>query len=498
MTYGHPGVYVNERLLPAPIAAAGTANAAGAAIGTFGQGPETVTLVTSWYDFVKKFGGYNALYPSTFGVSQFFQNGGGELYVRRVLHSDATAAAVSIPKAVGSGNIGSVTAKNRGDDGNNLRVQLTAVTGNYYNLTVYKEAVANTASDVSNDIILERFNNIVFNDVTSSDYVVTVVALNSQYITVTVTDNTHAPSTSVLPLTSGDNGTSVDATDYTDALVDFTEVNRPLVVFAPEVISVLGDTDGATVHDALVDWADANDGFAILDTPASMAVADATDYAGARSASSNAAVYYPNIYIPDPLGRSTQSLRKIGPAGSVAGLYLQTDRQSGPFKSPAGVTASVRNAVTLEKAFTSADLDAMNSAVKPVNALRNLPGAGIVVMGARTLKQDGTANRYVNMRRSLIFIKKKLEEINQFALFENNDEKLWARIRTGITVFLNDYRNAGGLKGATAAAAFYVKVDAENNTADTIALGEVHVEVGVALEYPSEFIVINLSQLTSN
>jgi hypothetical protein len=35
MTYGRPGVYVNERLLPAPITTVGTANAAGAAIGAF-------------------------------------------------------------------------------------------------------------------------------------------------------------------------------------------------------------------------------------------------------------------------------------------------------------------------------------------------------------------------------------------------------------------------------------------------------------------------------
>ena len=209
-------------------------------------------------------------------------------------------------------------------------------------------------------------------------------------------------------------------------------------------------------------------------------------------------MYYPNLFVQDPLGRSSTSLRKSGPAAAVAGLYIQTDRQTGPFKAPAGIQAAIRSAVTLEKAFTSAELDSLNSAAKPVNALRNLPGAGIVSMGARTLKQDGTANRYVNMRRSLIYIKKQLNDITQFALFENNDEKLWARIRTGITVFLNDYRNAGGLRGATAADAFFVKVDAENNTPESIALGEVHIEIGVALEYPTEFVVINLSQKTSN
>jgi hypothetical protein len=218
-------------------------------------------------------------------------------------------------------------------------------------------------------------------------------------------------------------------------------------------------------------------------------------------------VYYPYIYIQDPIGRSSSSLRKIGPAGGVAGLYISTDKQVGPFKAPAGLRANVRGALALEKAFTTTELDNLNSGTytsdgddfvgAAVNAIRNVPGAGIVAMGARTLLQDGTANKYVNMRRSLNYINKSLRDIAETALFENNDERLWARLRTSMSVFLNDYRNQGGLRGATAADAYFVKIDAENNTNNSIALGEVHIEVGVALEYPAEFVVINLSQKTA-
>jgi hypothetical protein len=98
------------------------------------------------------------------------------------------------------------------------------------------------------------------------------------------------------------------------------------------------------------------------------------------------------------------------------------------------------------------------------------------------------------MRRSLIYIKKNLQDISTFALFENNDERLWANIRSTITVFLNQYYNQGGLRGTSPSAAFYVKCDAENNPTQSIANGEVHIEVGVALEYPAEFVVINLTQ----
>ena len=117
-------------------------------------------------------------------------------------------------------------------------------------------------------------------------------------------------------------------------------------------------------------------------------------------------------------------------------------------------------------------------------------------MGARTLLQDGTANKYVNMRRSLIYIEQSLKNLTEFAIFENNDARLWSRINTVIGVFLNQYRNQGGLRGATAADAYYILCDATNNTAASIASGAVNIQVGVALQYPAEFIVINLSQIT--
>jgi phage tail sheath protein FI len=101
------------------------------------------------------------------------------------------------------------------------------------------------------------------------------------------------------------------------------------------------------------------------------------------------------------------------------------------------------------------------------------------------------------MRRSLIYIRKYLKDLTEFALFENNNEKLWAQLRTTISVFLTSYLNQGGLRGTSPDEAFYVKCDGENNTDSTIANGEVHIEVGVALQYPAEFIVINLTQTTT-
>ena len=503
MAYSRPGVYISERLLPPVLPSGVTANAAGAVVAPFAQGPETVTLVTSWYEFTKYFGGYNATYPATFQVGSFFSNGGRELYVQRLLAADAVAASRNIIN--GSAQIATVTSKNAGTDGNNLRVVVTAgsVSGTF-TLTLYKES--GVANDISDDVLLERYENIVFVDATSSDFAETVINLVSPNIEIEVLANGLSgtdPVAATYPLTSGSNGTATAATDYTaykgtsDSVFErLTSFDRPLVLFLPAVNALASGTVG--VIDAATSWAEANNGFVVLGTDPDLTVANAVSFAGSLADTSNAAVYFPNVYISDPLGRSSGALRKIEPAGAVVGLYLSTDASRGVFKAPAGIATPVLGIVSVERSFTSTELDTMNASTSPVNPIRQIPGAGLSVMGARTLKQDGTANKYVNMRRSLIYIRKNLKNLTEFALFENNDERLWARINTTLGSFLNEYRNQGGLRGATPAQAYFVKCDAENNSDADIANGEVHIQVGVALQYPAEFIVIDLSQKTLN
>ena len=500
MAYSRPGVYISERLLPTPLAAGVTANAAGAVVAPFAQGPEAVTLVNSWYEFTKNFGGYDAAYPATFQVGAFFSNGGRELYVKRVLAADADAATTEILTSADA-TVAVVTSKNAGTDGNNLRVVLSAgsVSGTY-TLTLYKES--GVSGQIADDILLERYENVVFNDATSSDYAETVVNLVSPNITISESAG-GTPVAATYPLSGGSNGTAVASTDYTSykargtsVFEDFTALDRPLVFFLPTINALASGVVG--VFDAATSWAEDNNGFVVLDTDPDLTVANAVTFAGSLTDTSNAAVYYPHLFIADPLGRGAGALRKIGPAGSVVGLYMSTDTSRGVFKSPAGIGSTIQGVVAVEKTFTSTELDTMNSSTSPVNPIRQIPGAGLAVMGARTLKQDGTANKYVNMRRSLIYIRKNLKNLTEFAIFENNDARLWAQLRNNLTVFLNEYRNQGGLRGATPAQAFFVKCDAENNTAQAIANGEVHIQVGVALQYPAEFIVIDLSQKTLN
>lgn len=506
--YNHPGVYINELPLTVTTNAFGySAIAAGAVIAQFEKGPTTVTRVTSYSQFEDVFGSLNGVYPATYSVRMFFNNGGTDLYVRRVVAADAPQAEVDIEDTDGA-VIATIKAKYKGNNTSKLSVlvdnRTTTGEKDYYDFHVYFD-------NGTTDIEIERWNSVSFDQPDSSNYLKTILDLRSNHVfvdgTIAAITSGETVDDSKYPLTGVDSDTLLTKLDYTgdlleaetvssyETLNDFNVVDQPLVVFLPDVNKFLSDANAQDVFNSVIDWTEVyTSRFLIIDTPVDVDVASAKSFADSINPTSRAAVYYPHVFIRDTAAGGN-AVRKINPSGAVAGLYLFNDRAAGPYKTPAGIGAKIQDAIALEKLLTSQDLDALNTGTYPVNAIRNVPGAGIVVMGGRTLKQDGTANRYIAMRRSLIYIQKSLSDLTQFAVFESNSEVLWARITTTLSAFLNTYRNQGGLRGATPTDAFFVKCDAENNSTQSIANGIVNVDVGVALEYPGEFVVINLSQI---
>src|SRR6185312_5895585 len=109
--------------------------------------------------------------------------------------------------------------------------------------------------------------------------------------------------------------------------------------------------------------------------------------------------------------------------------------------------------------------------------------------GARTTAED-TAWRYINVRRLFLFVEESIQEGIRWAVFEPNDMSLWKRLERTITEFLTRVWSSGALFGATAAEAFYVKIDKSNNPNPE--LGKVVVEVGVAPVRPAEFVVVQI------
>ena len=144
--------------------------------------------------------------------------------------------------------------------------------------------------------------------------------------------------------------------------------------------------------------------------------------------------------------------------------------------------------------------DQENGIINPLalNAIRSFTN-GIVTWGARTMDGfDGSANadfKYVPVRRVESFIAESLLRGLKFAVFEPNDEPLWAQIRLAAGAFMNNMFRQGAFQGQSTRDAYFVKCDSETTTQNDINLGIVNVVVGFAPLKPAEFVVITLQQL---
>ncbi len=206
----------------------------------------------------------------------------------------------------------------------------------------------------------------------------------------------------------------------------------------------------------------------------------------------NSAAYWPRLHIQN----GSPGGRFIDPSGSIAGLIARTDGNRGVWKAPAGLEATVRGVSGLERRMSDPENGVINP--KALNAIRLFP-AGVVSWGARTLVGfDGSGNiddKYIPVRRTMLFIEESLYRGLHFAVFEPNDEPLWAQIRLAAGSFMNSLFRKGAFAGAKASDAYFVSCDSSTTTADDINLGIVNVVVGFAPLKPAEFVVLTVKQI---
>lgn len=468
--YLRPDVYVEEKPSGAsPIEAVGTST--GGFVGTAQRGRVGVaTLVTSWTDYVNKFArGLKSPFSRdsylAFAVYGFFQNGGGRAYVTRIAKGATKATA-----ELGEGIL--VSALDEGTWANN-NLEVKIVTGeNGLDLQVLFEGE-----------IVEVFENVTAKP-NEGNY---ISDIKSNFVTITVSSETELAVGSAT-LSGGTDGSAVSDADYLgeNGLRAFDVIDNI------NLIAIPGQTS-KTVLQGLVDYCDSrNDCFAILDLPEGL---DTTEALAARKeiSGTNGACYYPWGKVIDPLG-SDGKLRLVPPSGHVMGVYARTDRERGVHKAPAGVEATVRGFVEMERPLANSDVDLLNPA--GVNCITARPNQGIVIWGARSLSSNPN-KRYVSDVRLDINILVSSYLGTQWAVFEPNDEVLWGRISDQLKGFLFNKWQEGALFGATPEEAYYVKCDEELNTEEVRNSGRVIAEIGYAKKKPGEFVILRFSQKTA-
>ena len=208
-------------------------------------------------------------------------------------------------------------------------------------------------------------------------------------------------------------------------------------------------------------------------------------------ANSYGALYFPWVKALDPSGRTPGAIL-LPPSGYIAGLYARIDGARGVWKAPAGVEASLNGVTGLAANLT----DTQHGTLNPinVNVLRRFDLAGIVSWGARTVTSDPEW-KYVPVRRTAIMIRRSIYDGIQWAVFEPNDQRLWASLRTNIGAFMNSLFRAGAFQGEKANDAYFVRCGlGDTMVQDDIDRGQVIVLVGFAPLKPAEFVIVRIQQ----
>jgi hypothetical protein len=231
---------------------------------------------------------------------------------------------------------------------------------------------------------------------------------------------------------------------------------------------------------------------AVLDSPNNQIVSEIQDFRG-KFDSTHAALYYPWITILDPLDPNGRREIEVPPSGFVAGIYARTDVLHGVFKAPANEV--VLGAINFEFLLNKAQQDVLNPA--GINCFRFFEGRGFRLWGARTISSDPEW-KYISVRRYFAYLEHSIDKGTQWAVFENNDDRLWGNVRQTVSDFLfNEWRN-GALLGIRPEEAFFVRCDRSTMTQNDLDNGRLICLIGVAVVKPAEFVIFRIGQFTAD
>ncbi len=514
--YLHPGVYVEE--IPSgskPIEAVGTSTAA--FVGFTTKGPlDAPTLITSFDDYERLYGGIRDLGsaaegdPMGFSAAAFFLNGGTKAYIHRVA-TGATTATANLPDFSPPEDFLELTAVNAGEWANGLVVRVTPKdgAGDLHTVEIGRYAVA--GDDTSDFNGLESFSDVSL-DESSPRFIEGVVNGVSENVTVEVIFSsppfdiiTSPPSEATLEGGADGSDAPLDGVGselgYSEVFTAFLKIRDINILCLPDhPWDSLGDQ---VIVQAAIAHAETTKSRMVIVDPPSGGGSELTQEADVTGLSlptqTYGVLYYPWVKVANPFFDEERNpgvpvTLRVPPCGYAAGMWSKIDGRRGVWKAPAGVETGLLGLAGLEHTVEDAEQDFLNPL--GVNALRTLPGYGRVIWGSRTLSTKADPEwRYVPVRRTAIFIGESIYNGIQWAVFEPNSHQLWSSLRSNVGSFMDGLFRSGAFQGEKASAAYFVRCGlGDTMTQGDIDRGQVIVIVGFAPLKPAEFVIVRIQQ----
>jgi Bacteriophage tail sheath protein len=267
-------------------------------------------------------------------------------------------------------------------------------------------------------------------------------------------------------------------------------IDEITMVCVPDLMALTDDLDAiSAVQQKVEEYCVKGKRMAIHDSPPALDKQEIAVWrASINIGSAFSTLYWPWVRVTDPVSKG---VIEVPPCGHVAGVWAGTDNRRGVQKAPANEV--VTGVVGLATQISNPDQESLNTA--GINVIRQFPGRGIRIWGARTLATKTDPDwRYINVRRLFNYVSASILEGTSWAVFEPNDEVLWAQLRVSVGNFLTGVWRGGALFGASPGEAFFVKCDRDTNPQDAIDAGQVNIQVGIAPVKPAEFVIFQISQ----
>lgn len=268
------------------------------------------------------------------------------------------------------------------------------------------------------------------------------------------------------------------------------------MLVVPDAVLLPSIADFGTVMQAMLLQAGTlGDRFAILDVYGGASVTantlpsviDAFRNAVGQEFLSYGAAYFPFLVTND-------GTTMLPPSAAMAGIYTTVDAKNGVWNAPANV--EVQGISKLTYALTESEQEGLNVPIdgKAVDTLRAFATRNLV-WGARTLDGNSNDYRYIQVRRTLIYIEQSIKNTLEQYVFAPNTGVTWATVISTISNFLTNLWSQGGLMGATASEAFTVQCGLGSTmTGQDILDGIMIVQVTLQLIRPGEFIALTFRQ----
>lgn len=408
----------------------------------------------------------------------FFREGGGTLYISRVLGSSPVRASL----VAGPSSAVTFTAQYYGAGGNGISVQIT-----------------NNTTTVTINLLDSAGNVLATSGALSTLPQIVSWAATTGIVTATTTGATLPSTLSATALSGGtdDRGTA-NLASYTTAINAFGTNLGPGQIFAPGVTN----TSLSGIWSALLTHAQAFNRVAILDETDGASVATVnTDLSTAAIPSGlqgYGGVWAGSRLIPGLVGGTT---RTVPPSPIIAGLCARVDQTGNPNLPPAGVNFPLQYATTASTqvsdpidTYSSNDVNTLNGF--GVNTFKRVSGLvqnrGFVTLIPPTT--DGIYWQFNHARERMALV----------AMFGEVGERYYGSQADGqgstITKLSGDLQNgllqhygAGALYGQNASDAFSINTGPSVNTPQLLQAGQLTAQVAVRLSPAIQLVWLSLN-----